>query len=46
MLLNGQISWRAGAGIVADSIPQNEYNETLKKSQAIRLALEQIGVQK
>jgi len=45
MLLNGYLSWRAGAGIVADSIPENEWSETLKKAQAIRLALEQIGTQ-
>lgn len=43
--------WRAyvqvGAGIVADSVPQREYEETLNKAQsllsAIRMAEERFG---
>jgi anthranilate synthase component 1 len=31
----GTLSIQAGAGIVADSIPENEYNETLNKSRAL-----------
>jgi anthranilate synthase component 1 len=33
-------SFQAGAGIVADSIPQNEYREVLAKSAVLRRALE------
>lgn len=33
--------YQAGAGIVADSIPENEYQETLNKCQALRRAIEQ-----
>jgi len=33
--------YQAGAGIVADSIPANEYQETLNKCQALRRAIEQ-----
>ena len=45
MLLNGQLCFRTGAGIVADSVPENEFAETLRKARAMRLALEQIGAQ-
>lgn len=45
ILLGGQLSWRTGAGIVADSIPEKEFNETLKKAQAFKLAIEKIGAQ-
>jgi anthranilate synthase component 1 len=31
---------QAGAGIVADSVPEHEYKETLKKTQALVSALE------
>jgi anthranilate synthase component 1 len=31
---------RSGAGIVADSVPENEYQECLKKAQAVIDALE------
>jgi anthranilate synthase component 1 len=34
-----QISVQAGAGIVADSIPKNEYQETLNKAQALAEAV-------
>jgi anthranilate synthase component 1 len=34
------ISIQAGAGIVADSIPENEYQETLNKARALALAVE------
>ena len=33
--------YQAGAGIVADSIPENEYQETLNKCKALRRAVEQ-----
>ncbi|MDO9548683.1 MAG: anthranilate synthase component I [Candidatus Marinimicrobia bacterium] len=33
--------YQAGAGIVADSIPENEYQETLNKCKALRRAIEQ-----
>jgi len=33
--------YQAGAGIVADSVPENEYQETLNKCQALRRAIEQ-----
>ncbi len=34
----GQVVVRAGAGIVADSIPAREWRESLRKAEAIRLA--------
>jgi anthranilate synthase component 1 len=33
-------SYQAGAGIVADSLPEYEYNEVLAKSEILRRALE------
>jgi len=40
LIMQGQnISVQAGAGIVADSVPQNEYEETLKKAQALAEAV-------
>jgi len=36
---NGQYSYQAGAGIVADSVPQTEYEEVLAKSAILRRAL-------
>lgn len=36
---DGEYSYQAGAGIVADSIPLNEYNEVLAKSAILRRAL-------
>jgi anthranilate synthase component 1 len=35
----GEYSYQAGAGIVADSVPSNEYNEVLAKSAILRRAL-------
>jgi anthranilate synthase component 1 len=32
---NGEFSIQAGAGIVADSVPENEYKETANKAQAL-----------
>jgi anthranilate synthase component 1 len=40
MIKNGRLYFQAGAGIVADSDPQKEYEETLNKAMAIRKALE------
>lgn len=37
---DGQVTVQAGAGIVADSIPENEYQETLNKAQALLTALQ------
>ena len=36
---NGEMTVRAGAGIVADSVPENEYTETINKAMAIGRAL-------
>ncbi len=36
---NGVASFQAGAGIVADSIPEKEYAETIHKSNAMRAAI-------
>ena len=37
---NGKVFIRSGAGIVADSVPANEYRECLNKAQAVVSALE------
>ena len=39
VIANGEISWRAGAGIVADSDPQREWEETQNKAGAVRKAV-------
>ncbi len=39
-LENSVASIQAGAGIVADSVPENEYEETLNKAQALIKAIE------
>lgn len=39
-----RLYYQAGAGIVADSVPENEYQETLNKCRALRQAIEQAGV--
>ncbi len=39
-LQNGTASIQAGAGIVADSIPENEYQETINKARALIMAIE------
>ncbi len=36
----GALHLQAGAGIVADSIPQNEFQETINKAMALRRAIE------
>jgi len=41
MVMRGQkVSMQAGAGIVADSNPANEYQETLNKLSALAVALD------
>ena len=37
---NGQVFVRSGAGIVADSVPEREYEECLNKARASLRALE------
>lgn len=37
---NGKVCVRSGAGIVADSVPENEYQECLNKARAVVRALE------
>lgn len=39
-LENGAASIQAGAGVVADSIPENEYEETINKARALVKAIE------
>lgn len=39
----GQIHVQAGAGIVADSVPENEYQETVNKAMALFAAINQAG---
>ena len=40
VLENGVAKIQAGAGIVADSVPENEYQETLHKAQGLFKAIE------
>ncbi|MDH3978390.1 MAG: anthranilate synthase component I family protein [Gammaproteobacteria bacterium] len=40
---DGEYSYQAGAGIVADSVPQTEYEEVLAKSAILRRALAMAG---
>ncbi|PSQ11164.1 anthranilate synthase component I [Halobacteriales archaeon QS_5_70_15] len=40
-----RVTVRAGAGIVADSDPESEYEETEKKTGGVLTALERIGIQ-
>jgi len=40
---NGKVFIRSGAGIVADSIPETEYQECLNKAQAVMNALKKTG---
>ena len=40
---NGKVFVRSGAGIVADSVPENEYQESLNKAKAVMYAIEQAG---
>jgi anthranilate synthase component 1 len=39
---NGRLSIQAGAGIVADSSPAGEYDETLKKGAAMFKSIERV----
>ncbi|MGE5761759.1 MAG: chorismate-binding protein, partial [Gemmatimonadota bacterium] len=34
----GEVLIQAGAGVVADSIPEREWRESLRKAEAVRLA--------
>jgi len=38
---NGKVFIRSGAGVVAESIPESEYQECQNKSKAVRIALEE-----
>ncbi len=41
MVMQGKDLWmQAGAGIVADSVPESEYQETINKARALRRAIE------
>ena len=40
---NGKVFVRSGAGIVADSVPEKEYEECLNKARAVLRALEEAG---
>ncbi|MCX7738327.1 MAG: anthranilate synthase component I [Hydrogenothermaceae bacterium] len=40
VIVNGTVYVQAGAGIVADSIPEREYEETLNKAKAMMKAIE------
>jgi anthranilate synthase component 1 len=46
VITNNKLYWQTGAGIVADSDPTSEYNETLAKSTSIRNVLKQMGGEK
>lgn len=43
VLKDGQIHIQAGAGIVADSVPETEYEETLNKARAVLTAISKAG---
>jgi len=40
---NGKVFVRSGAGIVADSVPESEFNECIKKAEAVVSALRSAG---
>ena len=40
---NGKVFVRSGAGIVADSVPQKEYQECINKAKAVTNAVERAG---
>nr|MDA8388446.1 anthranilate synthase component I family protein [Nitrospiraceae bacterium] len=46
LIKDGAAYVQAGAGIVADSVPAREYRESLKKAEALLLALKQAGVRR
>ena len=37
---NGKVFIRSGAGIVADSVPENEFNECINKAKAVITAID------
>jgi anthranilate synthase component 1 len=37
------VSVQAGAGLVADSVPENEYEETLNKARGLLEAIRSLG---
>lgn len=41
----GKLRYQVGAGIVADSVPEEEYRETLQKAAGIRLGVERFKLQ-
>ncbi|HAM40876.1 MAG TPA: hypothetical protein DCP69_05935, partial [Candidatus Omnitrophica bacterium] len=43
LLQAGQVSFHVGAGMVADSIPEREYHETLAKAAALIKALQAVS---
>jgi len=43
VLANGRIYGQFGGGVVADSDPQAEYEETLDKARALIQTIERIG---
>jgi anthranilate synthase component 1 len=43
IIKDGKVYVQAGAGIVADSVPENEYMETLNKAMAMMKAVEAAG---
>jgi anthranilate synthase component 1 len=43
VLHQGKIHIQAGAGIVADSVPETEYQETVNKAMALFAAINQAG---
>ena len=40
IVFKNRLSFQVGAGIVADSVPEVEYHETLSKGEAVLRALE------
>lgn len=40
---NGKVFVRSGAGIVADSVPENEFTECINKAKAVMTAIEKAG---
>jgi anthranilate synthase component 1 len=46
LIRDGRIHVQVGAGIVADSVPELEYEETLHKAQALLTALERASGQR
>ncbi|MBA3847568.1 MAG: chorismate-binding protein, partial [Planctomycetes bacterium] len=43
ILTPGQVHVQAGAGVVADSVPASEYEETLRKATATLKAIARAG---